>query len=152
MKIAKTFIYIGIVWGLCALIASKFAIGFNHTPSLSGKVFLVVKHSLPIEKFQKAVFLHNGKLHIKHIVGFQGDEISHKDDVLFINGKEFGKIKRLSLQNKPLIPILANTQTLIIPANYYFAWTDHKDSFDSRYKEVGLIHQTQIVGKGYEIL
>lgn len=36
-------------------------------------------------------------------------------------------------------PLHVNEFTGVIPKGYYYVHTDHKDSFDSRYNEIGLI-------------
>jgi conjugal transfer pilin signal peptidase TrbI len=156
------------------LITTKINIGFNQSNSLSGRVFLIVKGTLPKEKFDIVSFksvgelaeikkngskypiAHNSK--VKHVVGFGGDVVFVKRNVedgvnhIYINGRDFGIIKEFSLVGARLLPIINENNSLVIPQGYYFVWTKHKDSDDSRYNHTGLVHKSQIIGKAYEIL
>ena len=38
-----------------------------------------------------------------------------------------------------------------IPQQYFFVVADHKDSFDSRYQEFGLVRENYIEGKVYPV-
>jgi conjugal transfer pilin signal peptidase TrbI len=60
----------------------------------------------------------------------------------FCTGKEIGVIKAWSKKTEPLSAI----QSGIIPSNKFFAYTTHKDSFDSRYNDLGLIDAKDIIG------
>lgn len=71
----------------------------------------------------------------KQIVGLPGDEISIKDDGAYINGQFLGKIKSISPSGMLLNPIAAGK----ISEGYVFVFGAHKNSFDSRYAEFGLI-------------
>lgn len=159
---------------LLEVITTKINIGFNQSPSLSGRVFLIVKGTLPKEKFDMVSFksiaeltgiklngskypkAHNSK--VKHVIGFSGDVILVKRNVedgashIYLNGKDCGIIKEFSLAGVRLLPIVNENNSLVIPKDYYFAWTPHKDSDDSRYSHTGLIHKSQIIGRVYEIL
>jgi conjugal transfer pilin signal peptidase TrbI len=156
------------------MITSKFGIGFNQSHSLSGRVFLIVKGTLPKEKFDKVVFKsfeemedinQNGsrypiahKSMVKKVVGFAGDVVSvarNLDDGnnhVYLNGNDYGIIKEYSLKGEKLYPIVEVNNSLVIPQGYYFVWTPHKDSDDSRYSNTGLVNQSQIIGRAYEIL
>lgn len=170
----KPLIAIVLCFVAVGLITSKINIGFNQSSSLSGRVFLIVKGTLPKEKFDIVSFksvgeladikkngskypiTHNSK--VKHVVGFSGDVVLVKRNVedginhIYINGKDFGIIKEFSLAGARLFPIINENNSLIIPQGYYFVWTKHKDSDDSRYNHTGLVHKSQIIGRGYEIL
>lgn len=159
---------------LLEVITSKINIGFNQSPSLSGRVFLIVKGTLPKKKLDIVSFKsfdelteikkhgskypvgHNSK--IKHIIGFSGDVVLVKRNIedgtshIYLNGKDCGIIKEFSLAGVRLFPIINGNNSLIIPHGYYFVWTPHKDSDDSRYSHTGLVHKSQIIGKAYEIL
>ena len=156
------------------LITTKINIGFNQSPSLTGRVFLIVKGTLPKEKFDIVSFksvgelteikqhgsrypkAHNSK--VKQVVGFSGDVVSVQRNVedganhIYINGRDVGIIKEFSLAGARLFPIVNENNSLVIPQGYYFVWTKHKDSDDSRYSHTGLVHKSQIIGKAYEIL
>jgi conjugal transfer pilin signal peptidase TrbI len=170
----KPLIIIAICFVAIGLITAKINIGFNQSDSLSGRVFLIVKGTFPKEKFDIVSFksvgelaeirkngskypkAHNSK--IKQVIGFGGDVVFVKRNVedginhIYINGKNYGRIKEFSLVGAKLFPIVNENNSIVIPQGYYFVWTKHKDSDDSRYSHTGLIHKSQIIGKAYEIL
>ena len=170
----KPLIIIAICFVAIGLITAKINIGFNQSNSLSGRVFLIVKGTLPKEKFDIVSFksveelteikkngskyphAHNSK--VKHVIGFGGDIVSVKSNVeegtnhIYINGRDYGIIKEFALSGNKLFPIINANNSLVIPQGYYFVWTPHKDSDDSRYSHTGLVHKSQIIGRAYEIL
>ena len=170
----KPLIIIAICFISIGLITAKINIGFNQSNSLSGRVFLIVKGTFPKEKFDIVSFksvgelddikkngskypiAHNSK--VKHVVGFSGDVVFVKRNVedgvnhIYINGRDCGIIKAFALSGNKLFPIINANNSLVIPQDYYFVWTPHKDSDDSRYSHTGLVHKSQIIGKAYEIL
>lgn len=170
----KPLIIIAICFVAIGLITAKINIGFNQSNSLSGRVFLIVKGTLPKEKFDIVSFksvaelteiklngskypkAHNSK--VKQVVGFSGDVVLVKRNVedetnhIYINGRNYGIIKEFSLNGVRLLPIINENNSLVIPQDYYFVWTPHKDSDDSRYSHTGLVHKSQIIGRVYEIL
>jgi conjugal transfer pilin signal peptidase TrbI len=164
-----------IVFLFIHMITTKFGIGFNQSHSLSGRVFLIVKGTLPKKMFDKVVFKSfeemediqkNGskypiahKAKVKEVVGFGGDVVLVKRNVedghnhVYLNGNDYGIIKKHSLDGKEkLYPIVEVNNSLVIPQGYYFVWTHHKDSDDSRYSNTRLVNKTQIIGRAYEIL
>jgi len=170
----KPLIIIALCFAVIGLITTKINIGFNQSNSLSGRVFLIVKGTLPKEKFDIVSFksvgelaeikkngsrypiAHNSK--VKQVVGFGGDVVLVQRSVedganhIYINGRDVGIIKEFSLVGARLFPIVNENNSLVIPQGYYFVWTKHKDSDDSRYNHTGLVHKSQIIGKAYEIL
>ena len=157
------------------MMTTKVGIGFNQSHSLSGRVFLIVKGTLPNKRFDMVIFKSisaiedikaNGskypiahKSNVKEVVGFSGDVISVKKNVndnnlhIYLNGEDYGIVKNYSLDGRrKLYPIVEVNNSLVIPQGYYFVHTPHKDSYDSRYKSIGLIHKSQIIGRAYEIL
>jgi conjugal transfer pilin signal peptidase TrbI len=170
----KPLIIIAICFVAIGLITAKINIGFNQSNSLSGRVFLIVKGTLPKEKFDIVSFksveeiddiqkngskypkAHNSK--VKYVIGFSGDVVLVKRNVeaganhIYINGRDVGIIKEFSLVGARLLPIINENNSLVIPQDYYFVWTPHKDSDDSRYSHTGLVHKSQIIGRAYEIL
>ncbi|NQY42982.1 MAG: S26 family signal peptidase [Legionellales bacterium] len=84
---------------------------------------------------------------IKVIAGKPLDLISIKDKGVYINNKLIGYILPQRSNGKKLHPIEGG----VIPKNKYFAWTPHPKSFDSRYKEMGLVDYDEIIGRAYII-
>lgn len=170
----KPLIIIALCFAVIGLITAKINIGFNQSNSLSGRVFLIVKGNLPKEKFDIVSFKSVGELakikkngsrypvghnsKVKQVIGFGGDVVLVQRNVedganhIYINGRDFGIIKEFSLAGARLFPIINENNSLVIPQGYYFVWTKHKDSDDSRYSHTGLVHKSQIIGKAYEIL
>ena len=125
------------------------------TKSLPGTLFLLEKKQLPnkndfvIAHLPKDNRFYADKNLLKLVKGVAGDKVEVNDSVLYINGKDMGKVKRVLLSGDIMYPI--TTKPLIIPEGYYFLWSPHKDTYDSRYRSVGLINKNRIVGKAYEI-
>ncbi|MFA6038139.1 MAG: signal peptidase I [Legionellales bacterium] len=125
-----------------------FGFGFNNTESLDKKVFFVHKNKIP-QHGDFVVFYKNtdgilpdGTQFIKKIAGVSGDLIEHKNGTVSINYRELGEIKTTTQSGKLLHPGYVG----IIPDKHYFVYTLHPRSFDSRYKEIGLIHENEIIG------
>ena len=119
--------------------------------SLPGHYYLLEKNCLP-QKNDYFVFLlpkNNrflaGKRLLKIAKATAGDSVDTSGYQLKINDKPSGLIKRHLLNGTPMY----RTKSQTIPDGYYFAWSPHKDSYDSRYQSVGLVPEKQILGKAY---
>jgi conjugal transfer pilin signal peptidase TrbI len=66
---------------------------------------------------------------------------------VFINGKYVATAKEQSKQGIPLT-VIANQ---VIPDKHYFGAVKHKDSYDSRYQELGLIDEKDLIGISYPL-
>ena len=73
--------------------------------------------------------------------------MTNKDREVFVNNESMGRAKEYTL--KLHRPLHVNEFTGVIPKGYYYVHTDHKDSFDSRYNEIGLIPLSEVRGKAY---
>jgi type IV secretory pathway protease TraF len=69
-------------------------------------------------------------------------EIEWKYREVFVGDKLIGVAKTHSLKGAPLEIITSG----VIPAHKFFAYTPHKDSFDSRYQDLGLVDEKDIIG------
>ncbi|MBE0468242.1 MAG: S26 family signal peptidase [Methyloprofundus sp.] len=132
-----------------------FSFGINFTHSLPYKYFIFAKHfdvkDLEREDIVKARYLNGyafeqGSLFVKRIGGMPGDEITHIGQDVYINGKHIGTAKLFGGINQDGDP-LDMSEPGVIPNNYYFLYTSHPDSFDSRYRYLGLVHERWIKGK-----
>ena len=155
LKVIMIFVITFLAFGI---LTSRVSIGFNDTDSISGRLFLIIKDSYPEKKLDKIIFKINNlhtkygdKTLIKRVIGFEGDRILIKNDHIFLNQKELGIIKPESLAGNPLIPLLDDNQYIIIPKDHYFVYSPHIDSYDSRYKSIGLVSKTETIGVAYEI-
>jgi len=110
-------------------------IRYNHTESLPGKLYL----SFPILE-PKAGQIISFKLPMcdavlaKMIVGLPGDIIDMKERTITVNGKDKGEIASG----------MEGIHPQVIPPGYYFVLGTHKESFDSRYEEFGLVPRESI--------
>lgn len=131
---------IGLFWGVCLFVYHTCSIRWNLTESLPYKVFLgstlfseykvgdVISFKHP--KFQAPL--------AKIIVGVPGDKVSVKDGSIYVKSINRGKVL---LEKHPPI------QNQTIPHGHFFVWTEHPESFDSRYQPIGLIKQEDILEK-----
>lgn len=84
----------------------------------------------------------------KIVYGVPGDVIGHHGAIVTINDRPVARMKPRSRFGEPLTPGRTGT----IPAGCFFAGSPHKDGFDSRYAEIGLVCARQIVGTGEPVL
>lgn len=146
-----------LVRGLCTLgavvlagyaISPFYTVGFNITHSLPGYVYLIEKDVAPVKDGVFAFHppknpYQNTHYFVKLIKGVPGDVVTWQGQDFFINGIPLGTAKPVSIDGKPLTKSGAG----VIPQGYYFVWTPHKDSFDSRYGEIGWIHESAFIGR-----
>jgi conjugal transfer pilin signal peptidase TrbI len=134
--------------GMLILGHQYFGFGFNNTESLDNKVFFVEKNKIPKQGdfvvFKKNTngILPDGTQFIKKIAGISGDLVEHKNGKVYINYQALGEIKPNTQSGKSL----QFGYVGIIPDEFYFAYTTHPRSFDSRYAQLGLIHENEIIG------
>lgn len=129
-----------------------YSVGMNITHSLPGYVFVIEK-GVPVVKGEAFAFTppknpyQNDHLFVKVVKGVAGDLVEWNGQEFYINGELLGVAKKVSLDGKPL----TRSGRGVIPQGYYFVWTPHPDSFDSRYGEIGLIHETAFIGRAHFI-
>lgn len=133
---------------------APFKIALNLSESLPQKYFLIIKGKLP-EKGEYACFKNKNSNQfyshpfIKQVIGVSNDEIKQINNNYWIASSQYpfitpaGLAKEYSLKGERLI----KNSTRIIPPNHYYVYASHKDSLDSRYQEIGLIHKSHIIGK-----
>lgn len=125
---------------------------YQFTDSVPGIVYLIVKNRTP-SKGDFAAFWppeNNEYGHIcfiKYVKGVSGDYFQKKGTRFYINGEYYGEIKKYSLKNTPLLP----SEDGLILKDHYFMWSPHKDSYDSRYKDIGTIASDRIIGTAYRL-
>jgi len=135
-----------------ASLKNRYLIIHNKSTSLSARWFVISKGKLP-QKDQIFAFkakenpaYKTGEIFIKIVGGISGDEVVTKEKDFYITNqfgdKFIGTAKTVSLKGQPL----TMSDSGIIPPHYYFAYTTHKDSYDSRYQQIGLVNETQIIG------
>lgn len=152
ISILKNPIFIGFIIFYTAVLflGSRYTLYLNQTESLPNKLFLVKKNTLPKEREDFIAFkpstnrYYKDKVFVKRVGGLPQDTITkHSNRNLSINNKILLKAKEISLRGDKLEIIKF---TGVIPQKNYFVYTTHKDSYDSRYEEIGLINETEIIG------
>jgi conjugal transfer pilin signal peptidase TrbI len=139
-----------LVWTL----AQHFVL-FNWTRSLPYSVVWLepsttfARGDLIVYRFDGEELMHlkKGQRFFKRIVGVPGDQVSVMGRRVFINRLDAGIAKRYTLDGHRLEPI----EPCVIVPGYFFVQGVHEMSFDSRYRESGLVHVSQIVGKVHVI-
>ena len=121
-----------------------FVIHRNQLPGRGGYVFF----DPPSNALVRRHFGAKPKMFGKIVYGMPGDVVGHVGSIVTINGKMVAQMKPLTRFGEPLTPGVVGE----IPQGCYFAGTPHKDGFDSRYAEIGLVCRKQIVGTGEPIL
>lgn len=156
MKFYQIFISLSIflLMGILAIAHQYIAFGFNASESLEHHVFFLQKNKLVgqddfvVFKKETENILPDNTRFIKQVAGVAGDVITHQSGKVFINGHEIGEIKQRTKSGKLLWP----GYTGKIPEGFYFVYTPHPRSFDSRYSQMGLIHESEIIARAYPLL
>jgi conjugal transfer pilin signal peptidase TrbI len=136
-------------WGVSPFVK----LGFNATDSVDGTVFLIVKDSVPPKGGLVAFwppendFYHNIWF-VKYLKGVPGDRVDWQERLFFINGESIGIAKPASRNGVALRP----SEGGVIPKGFYFVWTPHADSFDSRYEPIGWIPRHRLIGRAFRLL
>ena len=82
--------------------------------------------------------------YLKTVRGLPGMRIAvGTDRTVFLDGEPAGVAKTHALGGRPLQAIAPG----IIPPGHYYLHTDHVDSHDSRYAEIGLVPRGRILGR-----
>jgi conjugal transfer pilin signal peptidase TrbI len=149
----KIFLSISLTFGcLFILISFKTGLLINRSESLPQQFYLLVKGSawqkndlVAISGFDTQ---YSRDQHFtKRILGVPGDRISIRQHHVCINAEVCVPFKSKTKDKRKLTTIEAQ----IIPKRHYFVLADHKDSFDSRYQEFGLVKDVYIEGKAYPL-
>ena len=132
--------------------SSHLFIGINDSTSLPGRVFVFSRSKYLLRHLKKedlilfkapATSFYPGKKIVKIIKGVAGENVAINHNRIFIENTDLGALKKYSSHWQQLVPLAERK----IAQNYYFGWAPHKDSYDSRYQSLGLIHQAQIMGR-----
>lgn len=137
-----------VIWGL----SPWMKLSFNMSESLDGYLFVILKN-VEIRRGDQFAFhppenrFFKNTWFVKIAAGVEGDLVAVKDLSFFINDQYVGDAKTQTMNGDRLFP----SSPGYIPAGYYFAWTPHKHSFDSRYEDIGWINKDRIIGRAYRI-
>lgn len=154
VKKYKFFIWTLLLAGIAYMVQPYIGfVGFNQSDSLPQKLFFVTYSKANIQLGDLVAFrLNRGQEYqssvlIKIIGGKAFDDIKIDNNLLYVNNKKIGKIQPTRRNGASLTPLQAQK----IPAGKYFAYTPEFFSFDSRYQEIGLIDEKEIIGKAYAL-
>jgi len=161
---AKAIIITMIIMVIAWILQSNFCLVINRSESLPLHAVLVKKGKIPTKIDQIFVFKVRNNPHykmqemkfIKLVGGLAGDKIELRKALeseaesdenatkaeIYVAEKLIGAVKTQSLKGKTLTAIKPG----IISANQFFAYSPNKDSFDSRYQDLGLIDASDIIG------
>lgn len=148
-----------IISSLLTIVAAfNYKVVVNHSESLpiNGVVIELgkipsVRDQIFVFRLRKNQFYQNKEVNfIKKVGGLPGDNVVVKDREILVDDKVIGTAQLITkgLSNKfdgkkyELHPLEAGK----IPPHKFFAYTPHLDSFDSRYQEIGLIDEKDIIG------
>ena len=122
----------------------------NRTDSLPIKAFVHLRHQVPHKGDYTLVSSSRyGRRLVKRVIAEAGETISYdKEGTLYVGTQEVGKPKHLSKTGQILTPI----KEQVIPEGHVFLYAPHQDSFDSRYEELGLIHQNALQGRAVPVI
>lgn len=108
-----------------------------------GDIVFINKKFNKIEKNDVIVANKNNVVMIKRVVGVENDRIIIKDNKLYINDKEYEKLE-------DIVEYGIASEEITVGKDEYFVIGDNiNKSIDSRYKEIGLIKKSEIIGVLY---
>ncbi len=125
----------------------------NLTHSLPGHVFVVSKNASFSRGDLVAFRWHGGfgypmnAIFIKKVAGLPGDQIKVVRNTVWVAGQQIGVARVTNSRGLKLHPIASGT----LANQRYFVMAPHPDSLDSRYAEVGTVHQSAILGRAYAL-
>ena len=107
-------------------------------------ILILNKLDKTYERFDIVVINVNGSKLVKRIIGMPGENISYKDNEIYINGEKFEDIETSRTTDFSLEELYSINK---IPEDYYFVMGDNRNnSLDSRDYRVGLIKKEDISG------
>jgi len=135
-------------FGGLSLFLNRTSFEINVSESLPDRAFLVFKDITPQRGDYVAIRDYTPTYRtyphiVKRLVGVAGDHILHKEDGLYVEDTCVGRFLKQTHKGETLTPIFEQ----VIPEGFVFVMADHPDSFDSRYKEFGLVPVSSIYGK-----
>lgn len=149
----RLFIKVMLITFLINLFKNHVIILINTTCSLPQKVFLVIKDKAFNKNEYIAFYAPYNRFYdnevpfIKKVGGIADDKMTEINRLFYINYQKIGYAKLFSSKGIPL----TKAKTGIIPKGYYFVYSPHPDSFDSRYAEIGLVPQERVIGRAFPL-
>lgn len=158
------FIALALIWALALVRLFVYQVPvlpimFNWTPSIPYRMVYVDygPHSLQRGDFIVYRFANpaaeqdypglKGQPFFKRVVGLPGDKVTVVDRNVFVNGLFVGYAKPYTFDHRPLEPLLP----IVIPMGQLYVQGTSADSFDSRYRNSGLVDEHQVQAKVHPI-
>jgi len=117
---------------------------YNTTDSLPQKIFIAKKAYSEIGKGDYVIIGHKGERHVKLVAGVAGDRVLVFKDLIFVAGENVGQFyQETENLRMSITPIEGD---FIIPEGFLYVTGTHPKSYDSRYKEYGLVSLEDIIG------
>ncbi len=147
-------------YGVLVIILTPLVVSFLLSVCLGYRILINTSASLPhtfyltnptqkqINRGDYIAFTHpiSDKVIVKRVLGVSGDVIRQTDNLILINGQVL-TLKAKRSNGTPLTPLRAS----IVTEETVFVSGSHKDSFDSRYEEFGLVPLVQVRGRVWPI-
>ena len=128
---------------------------FNWTPSLPYSVVYVDYWHGPVQRGDLVVYRFTGEAgqrdypglneqaFFKRVAGMPGDTVTVAGREVFVNGTMVGHAKTHTFDRRPLQPIAPT----VIPPGFLYVQGTSPDSFDSRYRNSGLVPLRDVQAK-----
>ena len=146
------------IWGLAYArlfidATPRLPVLFNWTPSLPYRIAWLVHGPHPLRRGDFIVFSFDGEAQARYpglrgqpffkvLRGLPGDVVTVSGQSVALNGEPMGMAKSHSFDGRALHPIAAG----VIPPGHFYVQGTGPDSFDSRYRESGLVRADQVLG------
>ena len=135
-----------------AAVSGRYQIAFNASSSVAGEVLLLrlgdrQQYDLGIT----VAFAFDGSRWgfpadtpwAKRVAGLPGETVSVSGDAVLVGGRRVATLNRAMMESRRLGAAAAG----VIPAGHIFVTGEHERSFDSRYREFGLIPIEAVFGE-----
>jgi len=136
-------------------VASRYRFGVNETASLPNWAFIVDHANREPRRGQLVQFVAPDNPYyphaapfVKRVWGLAGDRVERRGREYYVAGRDVGEAKPFSQTGRAttLGPVG------VIPPGHFYVGAPSRDSFDSRYAEIGWIGADRIVGVAEPIL
>lgn len=141
----------------CQLATANYRLGYNSTPSLPQKWFLIHLNEPVTDDGQYLAFRwHGGRpypdgiIFTKRVAGRFGDRVQRDGRHFAVNGLDFHALE-FGMTGRRLDPFDIEEGTTVIPRDKYWVYGTHENSLDSRYSLLGFVDQQDVVGRAYPI-